>query len=132
MIYLREIRVFVRDSLNEERKRNKDLDLLIRDFKKYKEGHRIPYFGKEVPYHEPRPYAEDAGLMHLHILDKVKAVSFRTGNTSDSALIYTEGAITLNTFYIIDFLENGAHAEARKPEYMSWLINAAEAFRNVK
>ncbi|GAB58795.1 type II toxin-antitoxin system YafO family toxin [Rheinheimera nanhaiensis] len=130
MITPKKVRVFVRDVLNNERKHNQDLDLLIRDFKRYKEGERVNYFGKDVPYHEPRPYAENAGLRHVHILDRVKVVRFGAGNTSDAALIYTEGATSINTYYLIDFIPSGAHAEANKAEYMSWLINTAEAFRN--
>lgn len=127
-----DVKVYVTKALSEERKINKDLDLLIHDFKRHKQGHRVPYFGKEVPYHRPAPAAQDAGLMHIHILDKIKTLKLGHGNTSDSVLIYTEGATNINTYFIIDCLVDGAHMQARKPEYMSWLIDKAEAFRNQK
>tara|TARA_R100001443_G_scaffold96038_5_gene102826 strand:+ start:17870 stop:18268 length:399 start_codon:yes stop_codon:yes gene_type:complete len=126
----KKVRVFVRDVLNNERKHNQDLDLLIQDFKRYKEGDRVNYFGKDVPYHEPRPYAENAGLRHVHILDRVKVVRFGAGNTSDAALIYTEGATSINTYYLIDFIPSGAHAAVQEDSYMRWLIRTAEDFRN--
>ncbi|MFU2508826.1 type II toxin-antitoxin system YafO family toxin [Pseudoalteromonas sp. ASV78] len=125
----KEITLFIQESLNAERKHNKDLDILIRDFKKYKSGGRVDYLGKDVPYHKPQPMAENAGLMHVHVLDKVKSVKFRT---SDSVIIYTEGATSINTFYIIDFIDNGAHEKARNKDYMNWVIKKAEEFREVK
>ncbi len=82
-----DVKVYVTRALSEERKLNKDLDLLIHDFKRHKQGHRVSYFGKEVPYHRPVPAAEDAGLMHIHILDKVKTLKLGHSNTSDSVLI---------------------------------------------
>ena len=123
-------RVFVREVLNNERKQNADLDLLIKDFKRYKEGERVVYFGKDVPYHEPRPYVEQAGLRHVHVLDRIKAVRFRAGDTSDAALIYTEGATSINTYYLIDFIPTGVHKTVQDDNYMSWLIRTAEDFRN--
>ena len=125
----KEITLFIQESLNAERKHNKDLDTLIRDFKKYKSGGRVDYLGKDVPYHKPHPMAENAGLMHVHVLDKVKSVKFRT---SDSVIIYTEGATSINTFYIIDFIDHGAHEKARNKDYMNWVIKKAEEFREVK
>ncbi|EPA1954932.1 type II toxin-antitoxin system YafO family toxin [Vibrio alginolyticus] len=99
---------------------------------RHKQGHQISYFGKEVPYHRPAPAAKDVGLMHIHILDKVKTLKLGYINTSDSVLIYTEDATCINTYFIIDFLVDGAHAPARRPESMSWLIDKVEAFRNQK
>lgn len=128
----KDVKVYVTKSLSRERLHNKDLDLLISDFKRHKQGERIPYFGKEVPYHRPAPAAENAGLMHIHILGKVKTIKLGHGTTSNSVLIYTEGATSINTYYIIDFLADNAHEQARKPEYMSWLIDKAEAFRGQK
>ncbi|HGS5165195.1 TPA: type II toxin-antitoxin system YafO family toxin [Vibrio harveyi] len=127
-----DVKIYVTRALSEERKLNKDLDLLIHDFKRHKQGHRISYFGKEVPYHRPAPAAEDAGLMHIHILDEIKTLKLGQSDTGDSVLIYTEGATSINTYFIIDFLVDGAHAQARRHEYMGWLIDKAEAFRNQK
>lgn len=125
----KKITLFVQTSLNAERQHNKDLDALISDFKKYKSGGRVDYLGKDVPYHRPQPMAEDAGLMHVHVLDKIKSVKFRT---SDSVIVYTEGASSINTFYIIDFIAGGAHKKARNKDYMNWVIKKAKEFREVK
>ncbi|MCS6236182.1 hypothetical protein G3495_13760 [Shewanella baltica] len=132
MINLKEITLFVQAALNEERVHNKDLDLLIKDFKRYKAGHRVNCFGKDVPYHKPQPMAENAGIKHVHVLDKVNYLSLGAGNTSDSVIVYTEGATSVNTFYIIDFIADGAHKQGRDKEYMEWVISKAEDFRNVK
>ena len=127
---LKKISLYIQASLNEERKHNKDLDALIKDFKEYKAGKRVRCFGKDVPYHRPKPMAENAGLRHVHVLNKIKSVNLSF--TSDSVLIYTEGATNINTFYIIDFIADGAHEKANNFEYMGWIIDKAEAFRNVK
>lgn len=127
---MNDVRVFVRRDLEVERKTNSTLDLLIKDFKKYKAGATISYFGKDVPYHEPRPYAERAKLRHVHILDRLQTVRVRqSGNASDSVLIYTAGSMTPNTYYILDYLADKAHAEAQRHEYMAWIIEKAESFR---
>lgn len=61
--------------------------------------------------------------------------------TSDSALVYTEASMHMNTYYIIDILPKNAHAIAnsriRRPElgnrtYMEWVIEKAEYFRDKK
>lgn len=122
------VKVFIRRELDQESQTNGELRALISDFKCYKSGASVPYFGKDVPYHDPKPYAERARLRHIHILDKVKTVQVRAG-TSDSVLIYTEASMTPNVFYIIDFISDGAHKKARDFGYMNWLIEKAEEFR---
>lgn len=128
----KDVKVFVRPSLDREKLTNKDLSDLITDFKKYKSGEKVHYFGKDVPYHEPRPYAENAGLRHVHILDKIKSLKLGHSNTSDSALVYTEGATHPNTYFIIDFIDDNAHNVARSHDYMNWLLSEAEKFRSFK
>ncbi|WP_157496710.1 type II toxin-antitoxin system YafO family toxin [Hahella ganghwensis] len=122
------VTVFVRKELDQESQTNSELRALISDFKRYKSGVQVTYFGKDVPYHDPKPYAERAKLRHVHVLDKVKTVRVRAG-TSDSALIYTEASMTPNTYYVIDFIVDGAHQKARDFSYMNWLIDKAEQFR---
>ncbi len=58
-----DVKIYVTRALSEERKLNKDLDLLIHDFKRHKQGHRISYFGKEVPYHRPAPEGVEDDLV---------------------------------------------------------------------
>lgn len=128
----KDVKVFISHTLNKERLINKELDLLINDFKKHKQGVLVKYFGKEVPYHRPSPDAENAKLMHIHVLDKIKTLKMRHKTTSDSVLIYTEAATHINTYYIIDFIANDAHEKARDFKYMNWLIDQAEQFRNEK
>lgn len=122
------VRVYVRKELDQERKINAALAQLIDDFKSYKRGEHVSYFGKDVPYHDPKPYAERAKLRHVHILARVRSIRVG-GSSSDSALVYTEGSMVPNAYYVIDYLEANAHARARDPAYMAWLIETAEAFR---
>lgn len=98
----------------------------------------ITYFGKDVPYHDPRPYAERAGIKHVHLLSRVRTVKMRS-DSSDRALVYTEGATHPDTYYIIDLLAKNARARAssRVPEpalgnktYIEWVIEKAEEFRD--
>jgi len=128
----KDVKVFISHELNKERLINKELNLFINDFKKHKQGVLIKYFGKEVPYHRPSPDSENAKLMHIHILNKIKTLKMRNKTTSDSVLIYTEAATHINTYYIIDFIANGAYEKARDFKYMNWLIDQAEQFRNEK
>lgn len=121
------VNVYIHKELAEIRKTNTFVNSLIDDFKAYKKGNQPSYFGKDVPYHEPRPYAERAKLRHVHILGAVRAV--RMKNTSDSVLIYTEASMTPNTYYVIDYIDIGAHKKANDSSYMEWLIEMAESFR---
>ena len=47
-------------------------------------------------------------------------------------IVYTEGATSVNTFYIIDFIADGAHEKGRDKDYIEWVIQKAEDFRGVK
>ncbi|WP_226916266.1 type II toxin-antitoxin system YafO family toxin [Pseudoalteromonas undina] len=71
-------------------------------------------------------------IKHVHILDRVKYLSLGSGNTSDSVIVYTEGATSVNTYYIIDFIADGAHEKGRDKDYIEWVIQKAEDFRGVK
>ncbi|TCI02200.1 hypothetical protein EZV61_14790 [Corallincola luteus] len=121
--------VFVHPRLKVEGIVNSTLSALVKDFIKYKSGEYIHYFGKDVGYIRPEPYAERAELKHLHVLDKVKSIQMR-GNTSNAALIYTVAATRLNTYCIIDFVAEEAHETARDMKQMREWIAAAESFRD--
>lgn len=134
----KKVRVFVSRVLQEQRKTNTYLDQVLKDFALYKGGQVIAYFGRDVPYHDPRPYAERAGIRHVHLLSGIRTVRMRS-DTSDRALVYTEGASHPDTYYIIDLLVSQAHAKAssRVPDpglgnktYIEWVIDKAEAFRD--
>lgn len=121
-------KIYTHKFLADERKNNPFLDNLIKDFELYKDGKLdMSFFGKDVPFHEPRPLAERAKLRHVHILQQIRSV--HVGGRSDCFLVYTEASMHPNSYYIIDYIESGAHAKARDAGYMNWLINMAEAFR---
>ncbi len=122
------ISIFVRAELQEERKVNQLLDTLIQKFKSYIGGTPNRLFGKDVPYHDPKPYAEKAGLRHVHILNHVHTIRLHSTSTSDSVIIYTEASMHPNTYYIIDYLADNAHERARDP-ILEWLISKAKSSR---
>lgn len=125
----KEVSLFIRTELQEERRVNVQLDALLTKFKSYIAGVPDPQFGKDVPYHDPKPYAERAKLRHVHILKHVSTIKIHSSDASDSVIIYTEGSMTPDAFYVIDYLSDKAHETARDPVYMDWLIKKAEAFR---
>lgn len=121
-------KIYTHKFLAEERKTNNFLDALLKDFEQFKEGKLdVSFFGKDVPFHEPRPRAERANLRHVHILQNIKSI--RVGGTSDCFLVYTEASMSPKTYYIIDYIASGAHEKARDAGYMNWLIKMAEEFR---
>lgn len=127
-----EVRVFV----SEEMKSNSPKALLkkiVDDFKLYKNGTSVPVnFGRDVPYDYPFSVRE-SGLEHIHLKDStskswhLKKISFN--KTSDTALIYCQGSVHKNCYFLISILE-GAHETYRvKPQYLEFLAERAEVFR---
>ena len=132
----KDFKFFVRKQLQEISKENKLLKRIVEDFKAYKKGAKTPAFGREAPFHDPKPSAEEAELMHIHVLGEGQIKQFKIAKintpyrkTSDSFLVYTTGFLNINYFYIIDYIEKGAHSKTRDMDYMRWLINQAESFR---
>ena len=132
----RDLKFFVRKPLQEASKVNAALKKVIEDFKAYKKGFHTPAFGREAPFHDPRPAAEQAELMHIHLLSnkqikhlRVAKINSSYRKTSDSFLVYTVGFLSSNKFYLIDYIENGAHSKTKDMDYMRWLISQAESFR---
>ena len=131
-----ELKFFLRKPLQEASKVNKALKKIIEDFKAYKNGAKTPAFGREAPFHNPKPATEQAELMHIHLLSDAQIKHLRVAKinasyrkTSDSFLIYTSGFFNSNQFYIIDYIEEYAHTKTRDMDYMRWLITQAESFR---
>lgn len=65
-----ENKVFLRADLQNAYRTNADFKKLIDDFKAHLNGRYISCFGRKTPFHRPRPDAELAELMHIHILPK--------------------------------------------------------------
>lgn len=134
-----DIKVFTRRSLHELSKNNKQLKDIIKDFKAYKEGYKVKSFGRDAPFHRPKPAAELAELMHVHLMNHPKSKILTAAKitdpyylTSDSFLIYSKGFFNPKYYYIIDYLEKEAHSKVEDMDYMRWLIKQAESFRKTK
>ncbi|MGI9280054.1 MAG: type II toxin-antitoxin system YafO family toxin [Endozoicomonas sp.] len=131
-----DVKIYTRRTLHELSRENKQLQKIIEDFKAYKKGYRVRSFGRDAPFHRPKPSAELAELMHVHLMHSPKAqlldvvkVSDPYYQTSDSFLIYSKGFFNPEHYYIIDYIEKDAHAKVEDMNYMRWLIDQAESFR---
>ena len=134
-----EVKVFTRKSLHEQSKENKQLKKIIDDFKAYKKGAHVKSFGRDAPFHRPRPSAELAELMHIHLLRNPKSQLIDAVKITDpyylksnSFLIYSRGFLNKNYYYILDYLEKDAHQKVEDMDYMRWLVDQAEIFRKSK
>ena len=85
----------IRPALHKQAQEKSILSELIDEFQIFKKGEQSPRFGIDVPYHNPRPYAEWAKLMHTHILlkDAHAIASDRTPIPSLGNISYIEWAI---------------------------------------
>lgn len=134
-----DVKVFTRRNLHELSKRNTQLQKIIEDFKAYKEGYRVKSFGRDAPFHRPKPSAELAELMHVHLMNNPKAQILDVAKvtdpyylTSDSFLVYSKGFFNPKHYYIIDYIEKDAHTKVEDMNYMRWLVEQAEFFRKSK
>lgn len=118
--------------LEEHCEENSLLRELVHEFQDFKEGKEAPRIGRDRRYRRPRPDAENARLMHNHIM--LESVEIIAGS-SDRAIVYAH--TTDSVCYIIDILLEDAHAIAssRIPEerygnrtYIEWAIREAENF----
>lgn len=132
-------KVFVRKNLHETSKENKLLRSVIEDFKAYKQGTSLQVFGRDAPMHHPKPAAEMAEIWHAHIMKNPKtqliemaAVKTPYKRTSDRFLMYTRGFFNTSYYYVIDYIDRGAHTKVNDMDYMRWLIDEAENFRKSK
>lgn len=126
------IRVFVHERLKRVCP-DQMLSKLIDDFKSYKATGKLPdLFGRDVPYNFPFSVRE-AELQHIHVKDAtsknwhVQRISFN--KTSDTALIYCQGAIHSNCYLLITVLENAHQTYRSMPLYLVELGDVAEKFR---
>lgn len=126
------VRVFVHERLKRSCPEHM-LSKLIDDFKIYKTTGKLPdLFGRDVPYNFPFSVRE-AGLQHIHVKDAkaknwhIQKISFN--KTSDTALIYCQGAIQSNCYLLIAVLENAHQTYRSMPLYLAELGDVAEKFR---
>lgn len=126
------VRVFVHERLKRTSPSHV-LSKLIDDFKIYKATGKLPeLFGRDVPYDFPFAVKE-AGLQHIHVKDAtsknwtIQKISF--SKTSDTALIYCQGAIHSDCFLLIAILENAHQTYRTMPLYLLELADIAEKFR---
>lgn len=113
-----------------------ELDALVHDFKIYKSEGILPdLFGRDVPYDHPNtmPIVKHEEVQHIHLADAdnpwpLHAIQF--SKTSDSHLIYCQGASDPNCYALITILSPNAHEQTKSNSIMYRLGEAAEQFRN--
>jgi len=112
-----------------------DLTNLAKDFKKYKEeGMRPDTFGRDVLYDHPHslPSIRQEKVRHIHLQDEDSHWRVRTiqyYRTSDTHLVYCQGAIHDDQFLLITLLKPDAHNQARNNNIMMAIATQAAHFR---
>ena len=113
-----------------------ELESLVRDFKIYKSEGVLPdLFGRDVLYDHPNtmPIVKHEAVQHIHLADAdnpwpLHAIQF--SKTSDSHLIYCQGASDLNSYALITILSPNAHEQTKSNSIMYRLGVIAGQFRN--
>lgn len=109
---------------------------LIADFRRYKvEGVLPQNFGRDVPYDHPGtlPSVRAEELRHLHLASEGIPFPLNTiqfSRTSDTHLVYCQGALNAECYLLIAILSPNAHSLALDRDRMLKLARAAELFRN--
>ena len=112
-----------------------DLENLVKDFKRYKEeGVQPDTFGRDVHYDHPHslPSIRQEEVRHIHLQDKNSHWRVRTiqyYRTSDTHLVYCQGAMHDDRFLLITILKPDAHDQARNNNIMTAIARQAALFR---
>ncbi|TBW57392.1 type II toxin-antitoxin system YafO family toxin [Marinobacter halodurans] len=113
-----------------------ELNKLVEDFKQYKnEGTRPDTFGRDAAYNHPHslPSIRHEEVQHIHLQDESSNWGIRTiqyHRTSDTHLVYCQGALNDDHFLLITILQPDAHNQAKNNDVMSAIASQAEVFRN--
>lgn len=113
-----------------------DRKRLVADFKRYKQEGVVPEtFGRDVPYDHPHtlPSVLSEELQHLHLAPADDPFPLRTlqfARTSDTHLVYCQGAMDPNCYALISILSPDAHTQARRRDLMLNLAKSAALFRD--
>lgn len=113
-----------------------ELDALVIDFKSYKlTGNAPEFFGRDVPYDHPNnlPIVLAEKIQHIHLGNEdaplpLKKVQFY--KTSDTHLVYCQGALNANCYLLMTILSPDGHEQAKSRDIMFKLGIMAEKFRN--
>jgi mRNA interferase YafO len=114
---------------------DEELSGLADDFKHYKSGHGIPdRFGRDELYDHSHtlPIVKAEEVRHIHLADAETVWSPRKiqyNKTSDSHLVYCQGALDHDCYLLMVFLAPEAHRKARDNNWMFKLGAMAEQFR---
>jgi len=106
------------------------------DFRSYKETGILPdTFGRDELYDHPStlPSVRQEEISHVHLSDgdtpwPVHKIQFQ--RTSDTHLVYCQGALNDDCFLLMVILAPNAHELARKRDQMWKLAEMAEKFRD--
>lgn len=116
------IKVFIAPSLQD----NPHVQLLAKDFKRFKSGMEPEYMGmgKDVPFHWPASVVA-AEVQHVHLVPLDS-----TCRTSDEFLVYTQGFEHPQYYLLLAIFNPNAHELSNNTLLMSQLADVAEAFRS--
>lgn len=123
-------------SLLKKQLSQQELDDLLNDFQQYKETGRVPdTFGRDVPFDDSYnlPLIRNEEVQHLHMKpDSMPAwpihqVQYQ--RTSDVHLVYCQGSMNSQCYYLMSILTPNAHDQARDNNIMYKLGVMAESFR---
>lgn len=112
-----------------------DLTSLVKDFRKYKEeGMQPDTFGRDALYDHPHslPSIRQEEVRHIHLQDGSSQWCVRTiqyYRTSDTRLVYCQGAMYDDRFLLITLLKPDAHDQARNNDIMMAVATQAARFR---
>lgn len=129
------IRVF-KSSIIRQILTDTELDALVNDFKSYKlTGNPPELFGRDVPYDHPNnlPIVLAEEIKHIHLGSEdnplpLKKIQFY--QTSDTHLVYCQGALNENCYLLMTILSPDGHEQAKSRDIMFKLGIMAEKFRN--
>ena len=123
------MRLFIRE---ENFTASKWFDQLKTDFKSYKTTGLLPgYFGRDAPYnHADNPqFVLDQDIRHIHLNPLRKDVRQYDQVSNDAHLVYCQGLINEDHYYLLALLEPNPHELAKRKEIMRDLAIAAHRFR---
>lgn len=112
-----------------------ELDLLVDDFTRYKTTGIAPdNFGRDVPYDHPNtlPIIKQEEVAHIHLGNEEIPLPFHKMQfyrTSDTHLVYCQGALNEDAYLLMTVLKPNAHDLAKSRDIMFQLGRMAELFR---
>lgn len=146
MAGIKVVSVYVNEHFLTKKMNQRELQLLVDEFKKYKENlsfkllgisSSFEYFGKDELLTQPPEVRNILYKVHLKPISSPKSEikkwvsSIIQGRipTSDRVLIYTKGAIDESNYLLLDLLEPNGHEKMKNFNHVRYLKDLADIFR---